>query len=273
MVDAIIIPDIHGRKFWKDAVTKYENTDTLIIFLGDYIDPYYDEKIPYHDAFENFEEIIKFKRDNPDRVVLLIGNHDLHYISKYADCRGSRYDSLHASEINELFLRNIDLFKIMHVLTTDSKTFVFSHAGIMRNWLDKYAENIGADKSDDIYNLYSRKLSDIAVNLKINERFADISTRDDVITALSAISYRRGGYNEYGSMVWEDLSAFILQKNREEDDAVQIFGHTQLKDQPVNKNNLLYDLDVRRGFMIKESEVCELDGIAIPVTELSALWR
>lgn len=35
----LIVPDIHGRKFWKEPcsnVDKYEK----IIFLGDYLDPY-----------------------------------------------------------------------------------------------------------------------------------------------------------------------------------------------------------------------------------------
>ena len=36
--DIIIIPDVHGRKFWREAVEKYPDADT--IFLGDYLDPY-----------------------------------------------------------------------------------------------------------------------------------------------------------------------------------------------------------------------------------------
>ena len=34
--EILVIPDIHGRIFWKDA-TKF---DGEIIFLGDYVDPY-----------------------------------------------------------------------------------------------------------------------------------------------------------------------------------------------------------------------------------------
>ena len=46
----IIIPDVHGRSFWRDAVKR--NPGAEFIFLGDYLDPYPDEG--YTD-----EEVIK----------------------------------------------------------------------------------------------------------------------------------------------------------------------------------------------------------------------
>lgn len=41
--DIIVIPDIHGRRFWRRAVELYPDADT--IFLGDYHDPYAAEGI------------------------------------------------------------------------------------------------------------------------------------------------------------------------------------------------------------------------------------
>ena len=71
----LVIPDVHGRKFWKDVVTQYENNVDKIIFLGDYLDPYPDEGITRKDAINNFEEIIDYKVNNKDKFVLLLGNH------------------------------------------------------------------------------------------------------------------------------------------------------------------------------------------------------
>ena len=34
----LVIPDIHGRTYWKEATAKYPNLP--VIFLGDYLDPY-----------------------------------------------------------------------------------------------------------------------------------------------------------------------------------------------------------------------------------------
>ena len=76
----IIIPDIHGRQFWKDAVKDRENED--IIFLGDYMDPYEEEEIGYNKALENFKEIIAFANEHKN-VTLLLGNHDIHYLFSF----------------------------------------------------------------------------------------------------------------------------------------------------------------------------------------------
>ncbi|MDE5880282.1 MAG: hypothetical protein K2H60_01000 [Muribaculaceae bacterium] len=46
--DIIVIPDLHGRTFWKEAVEKYPDADT--IFLGDYLDPYPNEGIIHRGA-------------------------------------------------------------------------------------------------------------------------------------------------------------------------------------------------------------------------------
>ena len=54
-----------------------------IIFLGDYLDPYAHENISQEEALANFKEIIAFKQANKDRVTLLIGNHEIHYIDTF----------------------------------------------------------------------------------------------------------------------------------------------------------------------------------------------
>lgn len=76
----IIIPDIHGRDFWKEPV--YENLgQEPIIFWGDYLDPYEDEQIAPWEVFPQFEKIVWLKEKHPDQVTLLLGNHDIHYLS------------------------------------------------------------------------------------------------------------------------------------------------------------------------------------------------
>ena len=42
-IHTLIIPDVHGRTFWKYAIQQYpieKYPDIKIIFLGDYLDPY-----------------------------------------------------------------------------------------------------------------------------------------------------------------------------------------------------------------------------------------
>ena len=92
----IIIPDIHGRDFWRWTVTHRKEEDS-VVFLGDYLDPYEDEWIYWSDAYKGLLDIIELKRANPEKVVLLLGNHDLHYL--FPGIRGSRYNEYQAEKI------------------------------------------------------------------------------------------------------------------------------------------------------------------------------
>ena len=58
MTKILIIPDVHGRQFWKQAVASGEYDK--VIFLGDYRDPYPDEQIDEQMAKDNFKEILSY---------------------------------------------------------------------------------------------------------------------------------------------------------------------------------------------------------------------
>ena len=81
----LVVPDVHGRNVWEKAASKlvFGEVDQ-IIFVGDYFDSF---NIDGKSQIENFKDIIKFKKDNPDTVTLLTGNHDLQYITDTA-CSG-----------------------------------------------------------------------------------------------------------------------------------------------------------------------------------------
>jgi len=64
-----IIGDIHGRTCWKNLVRE----DGVNIFVGDYFDPY--GYVPQVERMANFQDIMEFKRQHPE-TVLLYGNHD-----------------------------------------------------------------------------------------------------------------------------------------------------------------------------------------------------
>lgn len=79
-IKVLIIPDVHGREFWREPVKEVlENTDARIIFLGDYLDCYpyeFSANDNYREhAIGNFNEIINLKKENKNRVNLLLGNH------------------------------------------------------------------------------------------------------------------------------------------------------------------------------------------------------
>ena len=67
--DLLIIPDVHGRTFWREAVNTLQYAH--IVFLGDYTDPYPSEGISQEDAYDNFADIIEFAIDH--RIGHLVG--------------------------------------------------------------------------------------------------------------------------------------------------------------------------------------------------------
>ncbi len=71
----IVLGDTHGRSFWK-LITHKENPDR-VIFIGDYFDSF---EISGVDQIQNFKEIIEFKWRGDCEVILLVGNHDYHYM-------------------------------------------------------------------------------------------------------------------------------------------------------------------------------------------------
>ena len=115
MSKLIIIPDVHGRQFWRSAARGHE--EEKIIFLGDYVDPYAWEEILPGEAFKELRDIIAFKEEHPDNVVLLLGNHDLGYLDpSICTCRR---DSYRAEKIRREFEDNLDLFDIVHIEDVD----------------------------------------------------------------------------------------------------------------------------------------------------------
>ena len=68
-----ILGDIHGRTIWKQIIEK-ENPDK-IIFLGDYVATH--DNISAVEQINNLNEILSYKEDSSDKVILLRGNHKI----------------------------------------------------------------------------------------------------------------------------------------------------------------------------------------------------
>lgn len=122
-----IIGDIHGRTSWKQLL----KDDCVNVFVGDYFSPYF--PYPFEDQQQNFLDIINYKANHPE-TILLIGNHDedhWHIREHY-----SRFDFENYNRIYELFEEFSDMFQIAY--TTDDNNVLISHAGISIVWYVKY---------------------------------------------------------------------------------------------------------------------------------------
>jgi len=240
----IVLPDIHGRTFWKEAVKDRENEE--IVFLGDYLDPYTDENISPEDALENFKEIIEFKKQHPNNVILLVGNHDCAYFY-HGVGNASRFCWYLLRDIEKLFNDNIKLFQLAYEKEIAGKRFIFSHAYIHKLWLDDlYGKGRWRNKS---------------IIKRLNKDFKKMLY--GLGFALDCTSCYRGGYESYGSMVWADIREIALFQEPNIGD-YNIFGHTQLIRPIVTEFKAC--LDCRRGFLINDDgKICELNGTEVPL--------
>jgi hypothetical protein len=125
MKPVIVFGDIHGLSIWNEVAA--HNPDCRYIFTGDYLDPV--TKTGIDPLINNLREIIKFKKDNPDNVTLLLGNHDLHYFTDdICPSRGFDFDILEIASI--LFTENFDCFQYAFQVGK----YIFTHAGISQKW-------------------------------------------------------------------------------------------------------------------------------------------
>ena len=215
----LIIPDVHGRTFWRDAVEAAG--EMPVVFLGDYLDPYPDEWISRQEAWDELQAIVALKKAQPERVTLLLGNHDLAYVN--SALKGSRFDQRNARRNRAYFFENLALFDMTFSLEMPGRPgpgygpgpgrrYLLSHAGILPGWVSANERLFGTD--DDIGD-------------RLNELLHDDSRRFPFMLALSDVSFIRGGLDLCGSPVWADVSEHAPDRF-EWDGVYQIFGHSRM---------------------------------------------
>ena len=174
---------MHGESFWRKYLSSKEqlNAYDKIIFLGDYLDSFF---IKDEEMHNNLMNIIQLKKDNPEKIVLLWGNHDLSYYNISFMCSGWRH-TMH-DIWHKVLNENKELFKLTHqeeVLIDGIKTkYLFSHAGISQLWLDKYKHLLD---------------NDLPMSEQIN-KFVD--TKEGRIALRDCIY--NGNREGYGSPIW-----------------------------------------------------------------------
>ena len=239
----LIIGDIHGRRFWKRPVEKYINKVDKIVFLGDYFDAYQDEGIEYEwdIVLNNFNEIIELKRANPDKVVLLLGNHDMHYRNELFDehTRSTRFDHAHENRLRHIFNdENKNLFQICYITEVGKKKVIFSHAGITKFWLDRC----------------EFKLDDT-----LEARINNLENDDKGVGKLAIIGNQRTWLGDKaGSILWCDLSEFLNDEGLGKE-YFQVFGHTRIKKGVLISSKEFACVDCQVPFILDDN--CKLKEV------------
>lgn len=209
MKSSIIIGDIHGKKTWEFLISD-RNSYEKIIFVGDYVDSF---DIAPGLMLNNLERIIAFKKKHPDKVILLLGNHDFQYLYEGYYCSG--YDDHMFFSYHSLLKENHKLFDI----ACECNGFLVTHAGVLEPWLEKAVKLVDT-KYEFLLNSKEKKVSDLVDFLNSAHQLDE--------RVFFMVSTARGGLRPIGnsSPLWADFKKEIEYYLK---DVKQIFGHSHVK--------------------------------------------
>ena len=218
-----VVPDVHGKSFWKKAKEEIESVDE-VIFLGDYLDSYSFKVLVNREIeIDNFLSILDFKREYPEKVTLLLGNHDIGYLL-HLGCSRQTYGELFYT-YQRYFEENIDLFQMTEYVQLNNDKIFFSHAGILRKW----AERVGKKLDLEDNSLKSAILDGLFNKLILSYKEPEYT--DFLRWCLWLVGPARGGFNgESGSIIWADSSEWESEENYFGEEISQVFGHNKLSD-------------------------------------------
>ena len=140
--------DIHGRNSWKKIVEANPDAD-LFVFIGDYFDSF--DVTPVIQK-HNFKEILDFKRANPTKVILLIGNHDFHYLRGSVN-QYTGYQGVQRWDFQELLDQATNENLIQMCFKYDK--YLFTHAGVTKTWAKNYEIDLN-DVENELNYLFER---------------------------------------------------------------------------------------------------------------------
>lgn len=199
----VVLGDTHGRDLWK-AIVEKENPDKTV-FIGDYFDSY-DIEAPVQ--INNFLDICEYKRQNPD-TVLLIGNHDYHYLMGENGTSGYQRNAAHM--ISHAIKGNKELLQMAYQMKVDGidLPILFTHAGVSSIWLEM---NYGRWEED----------------------YATIAEVVNELWKHKPDSFLFNGVDPYGNdtyqtPVWIRPAGLMKANGTFKKDIIQIVGHTRMK--------------------------------------------
>lgn len=170
----ITCSDLHGRDTWKliDPKEYFK-----LVFLGDYVDSFH---ISNTIMKQNLLDIIQFKKDNIDKVILLLGNHDIGVIhSPLYRCSGFRPEMLW--DFQEIFRDNRKLFQVAYQVNN----YLWSHAGLHKGYykykIEPHIEKEDVNLADTLNRMYEMNMEE-----------------------LHDVGLLRGGSNSVGGIFWAD---------------------------------------------------------------------
>lgn len=176
----LVVGDLHGKECWRKInFLAYER----IVFLGDYVDAF---TLCDGDIIRNLAALIQQKEKDPEKIVLLLGNHDIQYLH-YPKYRCSGFRAGYQEYLTKIFQANRELFQV----AWQEGSYLFTHAGITNAWYKEFTQ------LTTVRELMAQGGRTIADRLNAIE---DTPERG----ILHQVSFKRGGEHAHGGITWAD---------------------------------------------------------------------
>ena len=209
-IKTITIGDLHGKDIWEKCadlkiLSETPNLETeydKYIFIGDYVESF--DKTD-KETLDNLQNIVLLKKNYPDKIILLWGNHDLPYYLGYYRHGCSGYRSQMHEKLNSIFESNKNLFQMAFQI----ENYIWTHAGIHKGWYENRFSKIASNE-------------ELTLAEQLNKSFEKNEHNDD---CLFDVGYARGGHQAIGGPFW--LDKMNLHKPLER--YHQITGHSKVK--------------------------------------------
>ncbi len=219
----LVCGDLHAKYHILEKVKEKAKLFDKVVFLGDYVD---DWNTPPEVSYNLLNSLLEWKNSEPDKIVLLWGNHDLsEYLKNEYLCSGFNLRTSYLT--HNLYSENEDKFQVAY----GYGPLLFTHAGVTEGWLKNIYKNYGGILLGDLFaDLLNHKC-----NIKNRPSVqSDIFHEDE----LSWSGIARGG-SKAPSPIWADKSE--LEEDSLTNPIFQIVGHTPVETITIDdKKNLVF---------------------------------
>ena len=199
----LVCGDLHTKYHIFEKVKSLSEDYETVVFLGDYVDEWHSAPAA---SYNLVQSLIEWKKVEPKKVVLLLGNHDVsEWLGGEYMCSGYNYSV--SSFVSPLFENNKKLFQVAYA----SDDILYTHAGVTKQWWKSIGHR--KCKSADGYAKILNKIDLLNTNDKYKAK----------VLAWAGVS--RGG-SHTPSPMWADKSDL---ENDDIGNIIQVVGHTPVE--------------------------------------------
>ena len=126
----LAVGDIHTKDWIVDEVEKLVGKYDRVVFVGDYADDFGNDGL---ESLGTWAKLYKLEQTHPDKVKLVLGNHDFIYVNKTPSLQ-TGYNAITQLAINSPANKYLRDWLLSLPITLEEGGITFSHAGIAKGW-------------------------------------------------------------------------------------------------------------------------------------------